>query len=184
MPVEFKDIVGPIVSLGAATVSAYFAFRQARYTRENFRIQQGNDLIRWGTEAINLLSEAESLPFRRLDTDLDRNSFYVKRDEILCRLSALIDSGRMYYPNVRNDSIGLHKDEAFRGYRRPILDDLAFSFRKIKEYKHDKVDANHEIRHQVNKYRRQFVSRLQNSVDPRRRIAFLEKELREPPVGG
>jgi hypothetical protein len=165
-------------------VSTYFALRQARYTRENFRIQLGNDLVKWGNEAINLFSQAESLSFHSLDTDADSIEFYVKRNDILCQLSALIDNGRMYFPNVEHNIVGLHKDEAYRGYRRPILDDLTHSFRIIKGYRHDNADSNHEIRRQINKYRRQFVSRLQKSVDPRRRIAFLEKELRQPSLGG
>ena len=96
------------------------------------------------------------------------------------KLSAFIDKGRMYFANVEEDTVGLQKDEAYRDYRRPILNDLTYSFRIIKGYRHDNTDSNHEIRHQINKYRRQFVSRIQNSVDPRRRIAFFEKELSHP----
>jgi hypothetical protein len=66
---EWLQLVSPIVSLGGATVATYFALRQARYTRENFRIQLGTDLLKWGNEVIDLLSETESICFHRLDTE-------------------------------------------------------------------------------------------------------------------
>jgi hypothetical protein len=179
---QLKDVFGPLVSLGGAAVSTYFALRQSRYTKENFRIQLGSDILKWGNEAIELLSQSESLSHHKLDSDEDRTKFCSSRIDLLWRLSACIDKGRMYFPNVDESHFGLHKDKAYRGYRRPILDDLAYVYALAEKYKSaNGISISDDgFRQEVNKCRRQFVSRLQDSVDPRRRIAFMEKEVKQP----
>src|SRR3546814_2711022 len=59
---------------------------------------------------------------------LDHSDPLLRRD-ILARLSALLDSGRWYFPNRHAEQIGSHKPAAYRGLRQPVLDAIFAAYR-------------------------------------------------------
>ena len=181
---ELKDVLGPIVSVCAAAISVYFSSKQTKFTRENFKIQRGNDIFKWGGDAIDLLSKAETLAFKLTRDEKEQNEFYEEKRDILSRLSGCIDKGRMYFPNMVENIHGADKDEGYRGYRQPILNFLMGAYECIKQYKINDKDTNHKIRPEITDYKRKVVSELQSSIDPRRRIEFLQKEVGHRQPGG
>jgi hypothetical protein len=78
---------------------------------------------------------------------------------------------------LEKNTHGTHKEEGYCVYRQPILDALVGVFFCMKQYKSNDKDINNEIRLKITAYKRQFVSKLQCTIDPRRRIEFLEKEV-------
>src|SRR3546814_5379018 len=63
---------------------------------------------------------------------LDHSDPLLRRD-ILARLSALLDSGRWYFPNRHAEQIGSHKPAAYRGLRQPVLDAIFAAYDCIRD---------------------------------------------------
>jgi hypothetical protein len=77
-------------------------------------------------------------------------------------LSALIEIGRFYLPNQRQNEHGIDKTLAYRGYRHEALDPLVAAFRVIEgnvKLTMPKADILWELR-------REFVSRLFDILGP------------------
>jgi hypothetical protein len=99
-----------------------------------------------------------------------------ERFKVLEKLSCAIDAGRLYFPNSEADKYGLHKEAAFRGVRHPVLDMLVRVYDLLEKVTHQvpaSPEERSELRDQVTYCRREFISRVQAQVDPRRRVNFL-----------
>lgn len=90
---------------------------------------------------------------------------------IQIRLSALIDTGRWYFPNQWTDDYGTHKEPAYRGIRQPVLDCVVEAYHLLGE-----ADASKE--HLVT-VQRGFVSHIQKALDPRKREQEIKNILEE-----
>ena len=86
-----------------------------------------------------------------------------EKENLLAELSALIDIGRFYYPNVINDNYGYRKPEAFRGYRHKALEFLVAIY--------DLFDNNdyYAVSDKVEFYERRFTSIIFIRINPRER---------------
>lgn len=99
-----------------------------------------------------------------------------KQDEkrklsIQIRLSALIDTGRWYFPNQWKDDYGTHKEPAYRGIRQPVLDCVVEAYRLLGEANAPKEN--------LIAVQREFVSHIQVALDPRKREEEIKRILRE-----
>ena len=86
------------------------------------------------------------------------------------------DAGRLYFPNSEANKYGLHKEGAFRGVRHPVLDMLVRVYDLLEKVTHQvpaSPEERSELRDQATYCRREFISRVQAQVDPRRRVNFL-----------
>lgn len=83
------------------------------------------------------------------------------------RLSALIDRGRFFVPNYTPDEIGLHKPPAFRGVRHAALDYLVAAERVLSDAEPEYVEQFGSIRGTLVVIKREFVSEIQEILDPR-----------------
>jgi hypothetical protein len=120
-------IISAVISLGGALASAYFSYRGLRDARLNqflqtvaVRDQYFARLRSWADEALGLLAEA----VHSCDLDpkkMPSGQFFMKRHDLRVRLSAVVDRGRWFFPNVRIDEHGSHKEESFSriSARRP-----------------------------------------------------------------
>lgn len=115
------------------------------------------NLLAWHKEVIFCLMRLEKLPDERSTARED-----------LCVLSALIEQGRFFFPNVPSEiNYGAHKPLAYRGYRNLVLEMLVAIYQ---EYRSDSTDI--EINE---KYRRSFTSAVFSIVDPASRISELSQ---------
>ena len=84
------------------------------------------------------------------------------------QLSALIDRGRLFFPNRADGNYGLDKEAGFQGRRHPALDVLVEAYSQI-----DKSGAppgpDREVSDQLTVSRRKFMAEVFKSVDPVRR---------------
>lgn len=141
---------------------------------EQVAIQRDSDILRWTEQVIDVLSDADSFavelgaaPF----DDLARS----RRRRLQSRLSALIDHGRMYFPNEREEAKGAGNPRAYRGHRQVILDALVFAYDALNEA--HAVNGDAEARALCAKLvecRRQFVSEAQAAINPQRFIEMRE----------
>ncbi len=86
-----------------------------------------------------------------------------EKDNLLAELSALIDVGRFYYPNVINDNYGEEKPEAFIGYRHMALEYLVWIYDLFNGNDYSEVDYYIEF------CERNFTSIIFNRINPRER---------------
>ncbi len=90
-----------------------------------------------------------------------------QKKELLSGLSAKIELGRFYFPNIdKGDKFGKEKPLAYQGYRNLMLDFLVFSY-QIFEQQEPKKYLNH-----TKILQRHFTSHLFEILDPK---AFLKE---------
>ena len=114
------------------------------------------NLLAWHKEVIFCLMRLEKLP-------TDRPGVL----EDLCALSALIEQGRFFFPNIVEDEYGASKPLAYRGYRNIVLQLLVEIYW---QYSAKKPSAEASER-----FRKSFTSAVFSIVDPTSRISELSK---------
>lgn len=156
------DDVINIIAVAVALVAllfSIFGLRVADRAARNDVLAQVRD---WGGEVIEALSEAVGLCC--LDpTSLPKGELFIRRSALICRVSALLDRGRLFFPNTYRE-YGGHKPRAYRGIRPQILDLLALSHELTKSIDYiTGVDRNLR-RSAFVRLKREFVSAIQEAT--------------------
>jgi hypothetical protein len=111
----------------------------------------------WANQVCLVLSKATHLAY---ESQPDKTA----KREILCELSALLDTGRWYFPNQWAEEYGVEKETAYRGIRQPVLDCMALAYEHL-----SKPHPAPDLAKQLVKCQRFFVSHIQQVLDPRQR---------------
>jgi hypothetical protein len=127
------SFVAAIASGIGVLISFYFSFLARRAAKSQQRLaglgvtaEWLREVRSWAAEAIDLLSEAEyCIPSSQKSGPADLIG--------ICRhrLSAIIDRGRLFFPNQPYEEIGIEKPSAYRGLRHSALDPLAAAVRVL-----------------------------------------------------
>ena len=125
---------------------------------------------RWAESVCLTLSEARHLVG-------DSSEFAAQKLAVMARLSALIDTGRWYFPNTDAETVGLEKEPAYRGYRQPVLEYVVAAY-----YALEQNWPSDEVREELLSCQRYFVSDIQLALDPRRRQAEIDSHRRNTPA--
>lgn len=110
----------------------------------------------------------------RIITSIDNNEFYTddfsrERNELISKLSSLIEEGRFYFPNIiRKDDFGWEKPFAYQGYRHIVLEFLVFIYDEIAVFNNTNTER-------IEKARREFTSFVFKTINPRKRIGEYAK---------
>lgn len=191
--VDIADIVTAAATVGAtfiAIVAASDARRSSRTGRAETRHQgavalasllneYGDSIRVWGDECIDWISQSHSLTF--LDPSrMAPGEFFRMRYECLWRLSALIDRGRLFFPNDAPEAHGAHKPGAYRGFAPIVIDHLKAIRTLVEEIPTEtRADLrSKDVSSKIVAYKRMFVTELQFAIDPRER----EARLRHPDI--
>jgi hypothetical protein len=166
------DLAAAAIALIALLFSVWSFRNQRRINVETIRIQRDNDVINWTNATIDLIVRIEFL-LRDGTRYIDAKTFAVRRDEYLAQLSAAIDKGRLYFPNIDHDAYGIDKEAAYRGHRLPILDRLVEIYDLAKDVDPQNAAVADRARKEMLNKKRAFVSEAQSAVEPRRRVLFL-----------
>lgn len=129
--------------------------RQARFLVENDYI---NYLATWHGQVVGVLIRASH-------QDLDRES--IEHRSELATLSALIEQGRFFFPNIKN-AYGSDKPPAYRGHRNLALDFLVAAYNLLKKEPTLKNKAQLEL---LQKY---FTSVVFEIVQPEQRLKTIK----------
>lgn len=121
----------------------------------------------WAAEVCHAISEATHLASCSQDE-------WERKDVVLIKLSALIDTGRWYFPNHWAEDYGTHKEPAYRGVRQEILDCVVGAYDLL-----SKESLTVRDRKNFTAYQREFVSRIQEILDPRMRDKEIGRVLSE-----
>lgn len=177
------------VVVGAVGVAAgllgWFTGRRAE--RRNYRLGASaftadwhRDLRSWASEGVDSLSRGVYCASRSASST---QMSAVVRDECCSNLSALVDRGRFFLPNYNPDEVGLDKPSAFRGFRHPAIDFLVAAHDVVEDPA--RASAFSSQRDALIAIKREFVSEIQDLLDPRSRnkaVAKLIKATRADPA--
>jgi hypothetical protein len=89
--------------------------------------------------------------------------------DLMARLSALVDTGRLYFPNHSGDldwPSFRNRPSAMRGFRDPILDTLMLAHEELRHAANIDDAGAGEAADNIFAARRTFISELQDWVDP------------------
>lgn len=115
-------------SLLLSITLAFIYLRDRRYAKFQVENDYTNNLLKWHDEVVTILLKLKLLHNHR------QHSLHI---EDLARLSALIEQGRFFFPNIkrsdeygrkRSDEYGRHKPDTYQGYRNYILEFLVDSY--------------------------------------------------------
>lgn len=106
-----------------AGISLVVAFAALIYTiisntkKYELTYQYYQDVVTWHSDVIKVI------------TQLKATSKENSKKVYLAELSALIETGRFYFPNIdQHDNFGANKPLAYRGYRNVVLDFLVYEY--------------------------------------------------------
>jgi hypothetical protein len=128
---------------------------ERRHATFNTTAEWRRDLRDWASEAIDVLSEASYL----CDESEQPEAAFSCRH----RLSALIDRGRFFLPNLLREEHGADKPFAYRGLRHAGLDPLVAAERVLST---GTTGAFKDQKHAIIGMKREFVSSIQQILDP------------------
>lgn len=164
-----------IISASIAAFSAVISLRNYRREQLNQKIAAAKwkkeyfvDLLKWSDEAMLQLSEALHL----CDLDPKRmgdSKFFDLRHSLKVRISAQIDRGRWFFPNVAVNEYGLHKQEGYRGYRHTVLDGLVLAYNELCRIDYSGATVNREQREGIQYAKRLFTGEIQKVLNPESR---------------
>ena len=160
-------------------LNAQLAKEEQKLIYEQVRLQRDSDIINWADKCIDILSEQESFlrcnDLRNLSPEREKRA-----KELLHILSAMIDRGRIYFPNDFIAGKGEDKPRAYRGERQRILNHLVRCYDSFMSTVGKDKDNSAEAANYILDRRRKFVSEAQLAIDPHRYLQFFEMhDLRE-----
>ena len=171
------DVVA-IVSAIIALLGAYFSWRETRKQRklklETMRRELDHSSLNWGCEVIELVARAETLIMHG-QSHYGEREFESQRQTLMSELSAMIDQGRFYFPNVEDETHGAEKEGAYQGKRPPVLDAVVYVYYELSEASYRKTQQKSEVCEFLKSCRRLLVSELQSHLDPKTRNAVIER---------
>ena len=182
----FDNWIATISILGNIALGVFsFIIKRALDERdaENDRIKDehgelrrsiDSELVAWGVAAIERMSSAHLLLATR-GSGSQLAELKVKRDDLQSALSALVDRGRLYFPNHFAEldwPSWRERPSANKGFRDPILDALMISHDELRFADLENPSALSEASGNLFEARRAFISRLQEWLLPRRPDLF------------
>lgn len=157
-----SQTIAAILSLFALILSLWVFYRQQMLNRWQLRLHREDHIIQWSQACIQLMAEVEE--HLKPDGKVPQADYIQLRS----RLSARIDEGRLYFPNLKNSQHGALKHEAYKGHRQEILDHLVDAYDFLRRLQEGAVAGSpDEVAGAFNKMRRAFVSAAQSAIDPR-----------------
>lgn len=152
---NFAELASVVIAL-AALVYTYSTYTKKYELRSQYR----REILIWYTETLDILV--------RLKLEAKSNTLNVElKRELLAKLSARIDIGRFYFPNVKQDNqFGIHKPIAFQGFRNVVIEFLVLSY---EIYSNSTVKTH--IGH-AEMLQRHFTSAIYEVIDP---LSFAEE---------
>jgi hypothetical protein len=134
-----------------------------------FRLKYFEDFRKWADQLVDVLTEAIHL----CDLDPKRvvgEAFFDRRHRLQITLSAMIDRGRWFFPNMEVDDHGAHKELGYRGYRHELLDGLVSAYRCLGKLDCENSSNNKSLRNELTAAKRHFVGQVQKVIDPTKQL--------------
>ncbi|HWA23563.1 MAG TPA: hypothetical protein VG735_14305 [Caulobacterales bacterium] len=174
---EWLSLASALVAFISFMLSRAAVRRQEAMQFESLRADQDGRLISWADDAITAIADAQRHCRDQKNGLLTGDEAKRNCSELRTRMSALLDRGRLFFPN-QPDSAGEEPEQAaeaaYVGQSQPAIDALYNAYRIISDLGRTLPLSPAEAVNAVVAQRRRFVSEVFRSVDPRRRQAALD----------
>lgn len=161
-------IVGIIIMVLIAIIGGIYAIitNTKKYElTENYR----KELLRWYSSVVDLMIK---IIHYSENGEFFSSKFMPQQTDMLSQLSALIEVGRFYFPNIiKDDYYGIQKPSPYQGYRHINLEFLLHFYRvasQASDNRHVALLWNLE---------RNFTAIIFDMIEPRKRIHDYSKYL-------
>ncbi len=156
---QFANIIS-IVSLAVSGLLAILYVKDRRNVRFSIENEYCSQVLCWHAAVVDVLIELGLQP---------ADSIEGRKKDLLVRLSSLIEQGRFYFPNIKQDEYGLEKPPAYRGYRNIALDFLVASYNLHHRPRSDKLDKQAKYLQQL------FTSVIYEVIRPKDRLELIRE---------
>lgn len=142
----------------------------ARRSERNLRIlerqigQFDGEMVSWGIRGVEALARTHVYIMTEFSGQKQEEATVI-RDELLANLSALVDSGRLYFINRSPDLEGIERPYANRGFRPAILDALMLCYEELRRAGLPPIQDKDRVAKNIFGARRVFISELREEVD-------------------
>lgn len=142
-----------VISLLLALFSIIYTVR-SNTKKYELSVSYRNDVLAWYSQVIDVLSS-----FIHIANIIEHND--IKKIELQASLSALIEKGRFFYPNInKNDEHGNYKFNAFKGHKNITLEFLTYFYYTMSQNNIEKYE-----KHLIYLYKG-FTSSVFDNLDP------------------
>lgn len=172
---QWVAIISAFLAVSSFLLSQRAVKRQEKMQLEALRAARDSDLIAWADAAIGGIASAQGFCRDCKNGLLDDAGQKRGQSDLRTQLSALLDRGRLFFPNqpdANEDEIA--GEAAYAGVPHPAIDALYRIYRVISDLSRPEgLDPKSAVQAIVAQ-RRRFVSDVFRSIDPRRRDAALK----------
>jgi hypothetical protein len=165
-PANLVAVVSAGISLIALALNLLITQRQTRISVESLKFNNDSQVMTWANRVVESMAEAQHLC--QVTTAPDART-HERSLNLASMLSALLDEGRWFFPNVGRKETDADKHGAYQGSRQAILDHVIGVYNCLEEFRHAGSGSREDLAAAIGTHRRAFVSEVQRAVDPRRR---------------
>lgn len=164
---QWLALMSAVLAISSFILNLRLVARQEKRNATNLKLAHDSDIIGWADDVIRQLADAQEMVAEKGVSYTD-TEFAARRSASRAGVSALIDRGRLFFPNRADPTHGADKEAGYQGRRQPVLDILVETYGIIDTSGAgpgpDKaaVDA-------LMKQRRLFVAEVFKTIDPVRR---------------
>ena len=160
---DWVAVISAGISVLALALNIVITSRQTRVSVETFKFNNDTQLMHWANRVVVAMAQAYHLTAK---TDVHA---------LATDLSALIDEGRWYFPNIGKKETDSDKPGAYRGTRQAVLDHIVAVYDAVVAMPNADEPTWQKHMASVREARRHFVSEIQHAVDPRRRAWVMDR---------
>lgn len=156
-----------VLALASFILNLRLVARQEKRNAVAMKLAHDSDIIRWADEVIALLAAAQEMVAEK-GVSFGDAEFPARRSSVRAQLSALIDRGRLFFPNREDGDYGKDKEAGYQGRRHPALDILVDAYAHINDSGASPGPDRDAIA-ALTSVRRKFLAEVFQAVDPVRR---------------
>jgi hypothetical protein len=169
---DWVAVVSAGLSVVALLLNIMITTRQTRVGVESLKFNNDTQVMSWANRTVVAMAEAQ-----QICASPNVSALYLNERGIALAtsLSALIDEGRWFFPNVGRRQTDPDKPGAYRGTRQPILDHVHAAYEGVQDMMRNDDAPREALAAKIAEAKRHFVSEVQHAVDPRRRAWVMDR---------
>lgn len=176
-PEQWISIGSALLAGTSFALSQRAVKRQEQFQLEGLRTARDSDLIAWADAAIDEIATAQGFCRDCKNGLLGDDDRARRHSDLRTRLSALLDRGRLFFPNQPEalEEEAAPPEAAYAGVPHPAIDALYQVYRVITDLNRPGGLEPKAAVQAIVVQRRRFVSDVFLTIDPRRRNAILQR---------
>lgn len=164
---QWLTLLSAVLAISSFVLNLRLVARQEKRNATNLKLAHDSDIISWSDDVIRQLADAQEMVAEK-GVSYSDGEFPLRRSAARAGVSALIDRGRLFFPNRADATHGADKEVGYQGRRQPVLDIMVEAYAII-----DKSGAgpgpDMAAVDALLKQRRLFLAEVFKTVDPVRR---------------